>query len=99
MCCRIKQPPSETLRRYTPTENHQRPRTITVTGRDAQGYTAPVDAADHELDYDPAEVKIEPAGDALKITPVAGGGTLITIRAGDQTVKLPTTVGVNTTTI
>ena len=86
-------------RRLSIPEPASAPTILTVTGRDAQGYTAPVEATDLELDYDPAVVKVEPAGDALKITPVATGGTLITVGAGDQTVKLPTTVGVDTTTI
>ncbi|HTE62633.1 MAG TPA: phosphodiester glycosidase family protein [Solirubrobacteraceae bacterium] len=73
--------------------------TLTVLGRDAQGFTAPVEAADLELGYDPAIVKIQPAGDALRISPVANGGTLVTVTAGDQTVKLPVTVGVETTTV
>jgi 3',5'-cyclic AMP phosphodiesterase CpdA len=86
-------------RRLSIPEPTSAPTILTVTGRDGQGYTAPVEAADLELEYDPAVVRIQPAGDALKITPVAQGGTLITIGAGDQSVKLPTTVGVNTTTI
>ena len=63
-------------RRLSIPEPSSAPTILTVTGRDAQGYTAPVEAADLELDYDPAVVKIQPAGDALKITPVAKGGTL-----------------------
>jgi hypothetical protein len=86
-------------RRLSIPEPTSAPTILTVTGRDAQGYTAPVEATDLDLDYDPAVVKVEPAGDALKITPVAKGGTLITISAGGQTVRLPTTVGVNTSTI
>jgi hypothetical protein len=73
--------------------------TLKVTGRDAQGFTAPVEAADLELDYDEGVVEIRPQGDALRVTPVAKGGTLITISAGGKTVKLPTTVGVETATL
>jgi hypothetical protein len=86
-------------RRLSIPEPTSAPTTLTVTGRDAHGFTAPVEAADLELDYDPAIVKIQPAGDALAVTPVAKGGTLITISVGDQAIKLPTTVGVETTTI
>lgn len=75
------------------------PVTLRVTGRDAQGFTAPVEAADLDLSYDAKVVKIQPSGDALRITPVGVGGTLVTISAAGKTVKLPTTVGVNTSTI
>jgi hypothetical protein len=75
------------------------PTILTVTGRDAQGYTAPVEAADLDLEYDPAVVRIQPAGERLKITPVAKGGTLVRISAGGETVKLPTTVGVETSVV
>ena len=73
--------------------------TLVVTGRDAQGYTAPVESADLDLDYDASVVKISPQGTALKVTPLKKGATLLTVRAGGQTVKLPTTVGVDTTEI
>jgi Phosphodiester glycosidase/Collagen triple helix repeat (20 copies)/Calcineurin-like phosphoesterase len=71
-------------------------KTITVTGRDAEGFTAPVEAADLELDYDSSIVKINPSGNALKITPVKAGGTLLTLSAGSETVQLPISVGVET---
>lgn len=73
------------------------PVTLQVTGRDAQGYAAPVEAVDLDLDYDAKVVKVQPSGSALKITPLATGGTIITLKAGGQTVKVPTTVGVETT--
>ncbi|MEJ7786877.1 MAG: phosphodiester glycosidase family protein [Solirubrobacteraceae bacterium] len=75
------------------------PTTLTVTGRDAQGYAAPVEAADLELAYDASVVKIAPQGTGLKLTPLKKGATLITVRAAGQTVRLPTTVGVDTTEI
>ena len=71
-------------------------RTLRVTGRDAHGFEAPVGSADLELDYDDAVVKVTPSGDALKITPLRAGGTLLTVSAGSQTVKLPISVGVQT---
>ncbi len=73
--------------------------TLQVTGRDAEGFSASVEAADLGLDYDARIVRIQPSGDALRIIPVGNGGTVITVSAGGQTVKLPVTVGVETTTI
>lgn len=73
--------------------------TLTVTGRDAQGFAAPVEAADLDLDYDQSVLKLTPQGTGLKVTPLRTGATVITVRAGGQTVKLPATVGVETTTL
>ncbi|HST38665.1 MAG TPA: phosphodiester glycosidase family protein [Conexibacter sp.] len=69
---------------------------VRVTGRDAEGFTAPVEPQDLELDYDDSVVKITPSGNSLKITPLTAGGTILTVSAGDQQVKLPVTVGVQT---
>jgi hypothetical protein len=73
--------------------------TLKVTGRDAHGFTAPIEAADIELDYDAKVVKVQPQGDALRVTPLTKGGTLISVTVGGKTVKLPTTVGVETETL
>lgn len=70
--------------------------TLRVVGRDAQGFTAPIEATDLELDYDRRVVKITPSGSALKVAAVADGGTVITVKAGGQQAKLPTSVGVST---
>ena len=67
---------------------------IRVTGRDAQGFTAPVESADLDLDYDHSVVKIAPSATGLEITPVKDGGTVLVASAGGQSVKLPITVGV-----
>ncbi|CAB4950361.1 unannotated protein [freshwater metagenome] len=75
------------------------PVTLRVTGRDAEGYAAPVEAVDLDLDYDAKVVRVQPSGGALKITPLATGGTVLTLKAGGRTVKVPTTVGVETTEI
>ncbi|MBB4661162.1 phosphodiester glycosidase family protein [Conexibacter arvalis] len=72
--------------------------TVTVTGRDEEGYTAPVGAADLELDYDASVVSVQPSGDKLRVTPKAIGGTLLTISVGGEEVKLPISVGVETRT-
>jgi len=70
--------------------------TVKVTGRDEEGFTAPVEAVDLDLDYDSSVVKVSPSGNALRITPLKAGGTVLTVTAGDQTVKLPISVGVQT---
>ncbi|WP_426246945.1 phosphodiester glycosidase family protein [Nocardioides sp. LHG3406-4] len=69
---------------------------LSVTGRDGQGFTAPVDPADLDLDYDHGVIRIAPSGTGLEITPLANGGTVLTVKAGGQTAKLPITVGVQT---
>ncbi|MBN6543457.1 phosphodiester glycosidase family protein, partial [Actinacidiphila bryophytorum] len=73
--------------------------TVSVTGRDAQGYTAPVDPRDLSLDYDHAAVDIQPVGGKLKITPLAAASTLLTVKAGGRSVQLPITIGVQTRTV
>jgi exopolysaccharide biosynthesis protein len=73
------------------------PATIAVTGRDAEGYAAPLEPADLELDYDESVVRIRPAdGGGLRIEPLRTGATLVEVRAGGQVAKLPVTVGVET---
>ncbi|WP_349239743.1 phosphodiester glycosidase family protein [Patulibacter sp. SYSU D01012] len=80
-------------------ETTSAPTTLTVTGRDAHGFTAPIDASDLELDYDRKVVKVQPQDDALRIVPVAKGATVVSVTAGGTTVQLPTTVGVETKTL
>ena len=69
---------------------------VRVTGRDAEGFAAPVEAADLELDYDDSIVKVSPDGDRLRITPLAAGGTVLTVSADGDSVQLPISVGVQT---
>jgi exopolysaccharide biosynthesis protein len=69
--------------------------TLKVTGRDDQGYTAPIELQDMTLDYDHDLIKIEEtAAGALKITPLKAGGTTLDVKVGDQEEKLPITIGV-----
>jgi hypothetical protein len=70
--------------------------TVAVTGRDAQGFAAPIHRADLDLDYDRSVVRIEPAAGGLKMTPLRTGATVVALRADGQTAKLPVTVGVET---
>ncbi|MDO9352808.1 MAG: phosphodiester glycosidase family protein [Solirubrobacteraceae bacterium] len=72
---------------------------LKVTGRDAQGFTAPVQAEDLELEYDRTVVKVAPSGTALKVTPLKTGGTLLKVRVGGQLAQLPISVGVRTENI
>lgn len=73
--------------------------TLRVTGRDKHGFTAPIEAADLELDYDRSVVKVAPNGAALKVTPLKTGGTLLKVTVAGKTAKLPISVGVETQTI
>jgi hypothetical protein len=70
--------------------------TVRVTGRDAHGFTAPVEAADLELEYDESVVRVTPTGTALKVTPIGNGGTVMQVKVAGQTAKLPISVGVET---
>ncbi|MDO8214212.1 phosphodiester glycosidase family protein, partial [Conexibacter sp. CPCC 206217] len=71
---------------------------VKVTGRDDEGFTAPVGATDLDLDYDDSVIDVRPAGDALKIVPKSVGGTLLHVRVGDQEAALPISVGGETAT-
>lgn len=73
--------------------------TISVTGRDGQGYTAPIDPQDLTLDYDHGVVDIQPLDGKLKITPLTDAGTVLKVSAGGESVQLPITVGVQTKTV
>ncbi|WP_052489236.1 phosphodiester glycosidase family protein [Streptomyces sp. 150FB] len=73
--------------------------TLSVTGRDDQGYTAPIDPQDLSLDYDHKVVDIRPVDGKLKITPLADASTLLTVKAGGKSVQLPITIGVQTKTV
>ena len=69
---------------------------VAITGRDGQGYTAPVDPRDLKLDYDHSVVDVQPVDGKLKITPLSNAGTILTLSAAGHEVKLPITVGVQT---
>ncbi|MFF1963630.1 phosphodiester glycosidase family protein [Streptomyces sp. NPDC058232] len=72
---------------------------VSVTGRDAQGYTAPIDPRDLSLDYDHSVVDIKSVDGKLKITPLTDSGTILTVSVGGRSVQLPITVGVQTKTV
>ncbi|SEE92673.1 phosphodiester glycosidase family protein [Jiangella alba] len=69
---------------------------VAVTGRDAQGFAAPVELVDLDLSYDEAVVGITASGTGLLVTPRAAGGTVVELSAAGRTVRLPVTVGVQT---
>ena len=73
--------------------------TVSVTGRDDQGYTAPIDPQDLSLDYDHSVVDIKSVDGKLKITPLTDAGTILTVSVGGKSVQLPITVGVQTKTV
>jgi hypothetical protein len=69
--------------------------TLKVTGRDDEGYTAPIELQDMTLDYDHALIKVEETeAGSLKITPLAAGGTTLDVKVGKLEEKLPITIGV-----
>ncbi len=63
--------------------------TVSVTGRDDQGYTAPIDPQDLALDYDRAVVDIQPVDGKLKITPLTAAGTILTVSVGGDVGPAP----------
>ncbi|MFJ5214437.1 phosphodiester glycosidase family protein [Streptomyces sp. NPDC088354] len=73
--------------------------TVAVTGRDAEGYTAPIEPQDLSLDYDHDVVGIKAVDGRLRITPLANASTILKITAGGVTARLPITIGVQTRTV
>ncbi len=71
-------------------------RTLRVQGRDRQGFTTTVELADLDLSYDESLLKIEQAGDLLRLTPLKPGGTVLSAKVAGEEVKLPITIGVVT---
>jgi len=71
---------------------------FTVTGYDADGYAAPVEPRDVELEYDESVVEISPAeGGAFRVVPkTSEGSTLVTLRVLGREAYLPVTVGLKT---
>jgi hypothetical protein len=69
--------------------------TLTVNGRDDQGYAAPIELQDMTLDYDHSLIQIDQtAAGRLKITPLKAGGTTLDVKVGDQDEKAAVTIGV-----
>ncbi|MDA0181545.1 phosphodiester glycosidase family protein [Solirubrobacter phytolaccae] len=67
---------------------------IPLTGRDAQGFSGPLDAADTTLSFDAAVISATAASDgSVRIAPRAVGATLLRIRSGNVASELTVTVG------
>jgi hypothetical protein len=74
--------------------------TLAVTGRDAEGFAAPVDPADLDLEYDESVIRVRSAaGGGLEITPLRTGATMLEATAAGQTATVPVSVGVETVEI
>ncbi|MFI9009817.1 phosphodiester glycosidase family protein [Actinosynnema sp. NPDC053489] len=67
---------------------------VGVVGRDADGFTAPVEPADLALDYDRSVVDVAPGpnGD-LRVTALRAGATTVVASVGSHVVRVPVTVG------
>lgn len=72
--------------------------TVSVTGRDDQGYTAPIEPSDLKLDYDHSVVDVQSTGGQLKVVPLKAAATILTITVAGRSVQLPITVGVQNVT-
>ncbi|WP_127504164.1 phosphodiester glycosidase family protein [Actinoplanes solisilvae] len=72
--------------------------TVSVTGRDDEGYTAPIDPADLKLDYDHSVVDVQSVDGKLKVVPLKAAATILTISVAGKSVQLPITVGVQNVT-
>ncbi len=70
--------------------------TVRVTGYDDDGFAAPLEAADLDLEYDESVLRVTPSGTALRVTPIGSGGTVLQVKVAGQTAKLPVSVGVET---
>jgi hypothetical protein len=69
--------------------------TLKVTGRDDQGFAAPIELQDMTLDYDHDLIKVEETvPGSLKITPLKSGGTTLDVKVSGQEEQLPITIGV-----
>src|SRR6185437_8182580 len=69
---------------------------VVVTGKDDQGWKAPLEYSDLKLTYNHEVVELTPEGGKLKITPLKVGGTTVLIEANGVTAELPISVGVET---
>ena len=83
-------------RRLSFTDTSSAATTLTLTGRDADGFAAAVDPLDAELDYDRSVVSVQPSGGALKVVPKGNGATILTVTVGEEQVTIPITVGFQT---
>ncbi|WP_052436884.1 phosphodiester glycosidase family protein [Georgenia sp. SUBG003] len=66
-----------------------------IVGHDADGFEAPVEPGDVDLDYDASKITVEPDGaGGFVVTPVAeSAGVVITATVGDVVTHVPVSVG------
>ncbi|QFZ24758.1 multidrug transporter [Saccharothrix syringae] len=64
-----------------------------VVGRDADGFTAPVEPGDLALEFDRSVVDAAPDGGSVRITARGPGATTVVARVGGHEVRVPVTVG------
>jgi hypothetical protein len=72
--------------------------TIAVTGKDDEGFKAPIEPQDLNLTYDHSVAEVTAEGGELKITPLKVGATDLEIEANGVTATLPISIGVETLT-
>jgi hypothetical protein len=69
---------------------------IAVTGKDDEGWEAPLEPQDLSLTYDHSVIEVTADGGDLKITPLKVAGTDLEVEADGVETTLPITVGVET---
>ncbi len=69
---------------------------IAVTGKDDEGWEAPLEPQDLNLTYDHEVIEVTADGGDLKITPLKVAGTDLEVEADGVETTLPITVGVET---
>ena len=78
-------------------------RDVTITGRDAEGFSAPIEPRDLRMDYDHAVASVEARPDGtLRVTgrPDADGtGTLLSVSVAGHQLVIPLTVGLDSVPI
>ena len=67
--------------------------TVTVTGRDAQRFSAPIEVEDMTLDYDHSMIQVDQSSPGtLEITPLQSGSTTLDVKVGD--LDQPVAIGI-----
>lgn len=71
-----------------------------VFGHDADGFSTWIEPRDVQLDYDPATIRVEAAGDRFVVTPlVESGSATITVTAAGLSTQLAASLGLTSTVI
>jgi predicted phosphodiesterase len=75
-------------------------RDIAIEGRDAEGFSAPIEPRDITLDYDKLAVSVQPMPDGtLRVAGLEGAdgtGTILLATVQGHTLRIPVTVGLST---